>query len=381
MRWLWLVLLLPSLAAAEAAPVDVLNKIEPTRTTSIGGAGSAIGVDPTLVWINPAAAVHCDGASFTMAGQRGFFKETTGQALWAAPFRGGVFFAGALYYNAGDTRLTASTGQVHSYTVQEDFAGMVGYAGALSKAVSAGATAKWMHSEVFGRAAGSLSGDAGVQVALGRHLKLGAAIQHVGTDLTYLNHDVALPTTARVGVAVGLRPADLVAFAGSKDTLVIAADAVQPLVEEKPYWKTGVEYRWQRLIALRAGANGGGRLELAKYAAGFGFRVGLFRIDYSIRFGTAFASPQTLSLTVALHPMGAAPVPVPVAPPPLVAPVEPETTTAPPVAAETPAQAAAPPSESPAEVAPAGPREDEGGLIDDLNRQLDELIHKGSSGK
>jgi len=392
MRLLWALavvlgpILIPSLAAAEVAPINVLNKVEPTRTTSIGGAGVAIGVDPTLVWINPAAAVRCEGASLTMAGQRGFFRETTGQALWVTPFKSGVLFAGALYYDAGTARLANSAGALVTYQVQQDFAGMAGYAAPISPTVSSGVTLTWMHSELFNRASSSLGGDGGVQIMINNYLKLGFAIQHVGTKLTYLNHDIELPTTARAGFALGCRPAEFVSFAGAKDTLVVVLDAVQPVVERKPYWKTGFEYRWQRLIALRAGANGGGRDELAKYAAGFGLRFGRFRLDYSIRFGQAFANPQTLSLTIALPAIGGRAVPpmpsiTPVAP--LTLPVTPPGDALnPPVPPVPPAvpEAGAPPEEAGPPV-PQPPREDEGGLIDDLNRQLDELIHKGSSGK
>ncbi|MEK7474014.1 MAG: hypothetical protein AAB152_00130 [Candidatus Coatesbacteria bacterium] len=391
MRLLWTLALVPALAAAGTSPINVLNKVEPTRTQSIGGAGVAIGVDPTLVWINPAAAVHCDGASLTMEGQQGFFRETTGQALWATPLRGGVVFAGALYYDAGTAKIADSTGALRSYDLQQDFAGMIGYAAPISKTVSSGVTLQWLRSELFNRSSSSLNGDGGVQIAISRYLKVGFALQHVGTKLTYLNHDIDLPTTARVGVALGMRPAELLPFMGSKDTLVAVLDAVQPVVEKKAYWKTGIEYRWQRLIALRAGANGGGRVELSNYAAGFGLRFGRFRLDYGIRFGHAFSNPQTLSLTVALPSLGAsAPAPaaslspaapgpsappqyggptLPVEPEELALPTEPEPTGTP----ET-TQVAPPP-------VPPAPRSDEGGLIDDLNRQLDELIHKGSSGK
>jgi hypothetical protein len=393
MRLLWTLALVPALAAAGTAPINVLNKVEPTRTQSIGGAGVAIGVDPTLVWVNPASAVHCDGASLTMEGQQGFFRETTGQALWATPLNAGVLFAGALYYDAGVAKLATSTGAMKSYDLQQDFAGMLGYAAPISKTVSSGVTLKWLRSELFNRGSSSLNGDGGVQVSLNRYLKVGFALQHVGTKLTYLAHDIDLPTTARAGLAFGMRPVELLPFAGSKDTLVVVLDAVQPVVEKKAYWRTGLEYRWQRLIALRAGANGGGRTELSNYAAGFGLRFGRFRLDYGIRFGHAFSNPQTLSLTVALPSLsaaGAAPgvapaaslspaAPVPPPPPqyggPPV-PAEPALPTEPEPAGTPGASQVAPPPP-----APSGPREDEGGLIDDLNRQLDELIHKGSSGK
>ena len=300
MRLAWLLVLAPSLAAAALEPVNVLNKIEPARTQSIGGAGVAIGVDPTLVWVNPAAAVNCKGASLTMEGQRGFFREATGQALWATPFRGGVLFAGALYYDTGVVDLADSTGAPRTCRVQQDFAGMVGYGAPISKTVSAGATLQWLHSELFNRSSGSLNGDAGVQVSLSRYLKVGFALQHVGSQLTYLAHDVDMPTTARAGFALGGRPVELLPFAGSRDLLVVVVDAVRPVMERKAYWKGGLEYRWRQILSLRAGVNGGGREELSNYAAGFGVRYGRFRVDYGMRFGHVFDNPQTLSLTVVL---------------------------------------------------------------------------------
>src|SRR6185503_19108785 len=100
-RFILVTLILPGAVRAAVQPINVLNKVEAPRAQAIGGAAAAVGVDASLIWINPAAAALVPNSSISLAGQRGFFKESTGQILGSTPWRSGVVSAGAMYYDTG----------------------------------------------------------------------------------------------------------------------------------------------------------------------------------------------------------------------------------------------------------------------------------------
>lgn len=375
---------------AKVTAINALNKVEPSRARALGGAATAIGYDSTLVWVNPASTAQANRSSITFAGQRGHFREITGQGLWTKPYRKGILTLGVMYYDTGSMNFRASDGSLRQMTLQQDFVGSVSYAGAISPRMNGGFTLKGIRSQLFGKASASaLAGDAGWQMRLTKILKMGMAIQNVGTKLTYLDEAVSLPTATRVGFAIGARMAQLgLSGAMGRDVLIFMGDAELPLHEPGMTLRGGIEYQWRGILALRAGAHRAARVALSNYSAGLGFHLGQYRLDYSIRFGGVFEVPQTFSLTVALPQRTALPASMPItAPPPLSTatpqpiPTTPPLPTALPVMPLSPSSAvtAPPEPESPTRLPAAPPpevesaperraRNAEGALIEDLNR-------------
>jgi hypothetical protein len=296
-------------AGAQTATVNAFGKVEATRAQAFGGAATALGLDPTLVWVNPAAAALVADPSITLAGQRGYFGEVTGQGVWTTALGGGRIVLGALYYDAGQVSLKASDGTWRTMNLQQDFAASVSYAAALSKDVASGFTIKGLRSQLFGDfTAHAIAADGGVQMRLTDMLKGGFAVQNVGTRLKYSKEKISLPAALRGGLAMGLRMRSLGSPAeGDSDTVVVVCDAVLPAEENGVSLKGGAEYSWRGIISLRAGVSFSTWKELSNYSAGFGLNLRRFRIDYGIRFGSVFDNPQTLSLTIALSRRDAAP--------------------------------------------------------------------------
>ena len=62
---------------ARAAVTTALDKVEATRAEALGGAATALGLDHTLVWLNPAALAQIAGSALTLSGQPGMDHRTS----------------------------------------------------------------------------------------------------------------------------------------------------------------------------------------------------------------------------------------------------------------------------------------------------------------
>jgi hypothetical protein len=355
------------MAAAETGAVNVLNKAGSTRSDAMGGAATAVGRDATLVWLNPASIAQVTQPSITLAGQRGFFGESLGQALLAAPLAQGVMSFGCMYYNTGTIRTYNEAGDARTMTLQEDFMGAITYGLALTPALSVGATAKGLNSSMFDEvSSAALAVDLGAQYRITQGLKAGLSMQNFGTKLRYLDDEISLPAAVRGGLAYGVSP-------GGRDLVVLMGDAEYPVSGEGMTMSAGAEYQWNDTASLRAGIRLPSGTELATLSFGAGLVVQHYRLDYSVRLGKEFDSPQTLSLTLdfprAPSPVAAQPAEqaVPAAVPTGPTGQESAPLTAPEILPGAPAPLPMSPAKADKKGKPAG-------MADDLNRELDELL-------
>jgi len=361
-------------ASYDTDAVNALNRVEAARAQAFGGAAVAIGNDPTLIWLNPAAAANLATGSFTVSAQRGYFGDTMGQALLALPLGNGVMTAGVLYFDAGEGEMySEDLSTVWRTRLQQDVVGAAGYSMALTPRVSSGATLKVLHSRLAeSMSANALTGDAGIQVRVRDWLKLGFAASNIGTPLKYAGDAVAAPAAIRAGVACGWR---LHLSGGTKpDTLILVGDTEVQAASGLVSWRGGLEYQLRGMIAVRGGFRAGEAREPSTFCGGVGLRIGAWRLDYTLRYNSEVDLPQIVSLTVAL-PAGHAGRPA--------AAVIPSIT---PAVQEQPAQAL-PDSETslrlpiltPEQAPEAVPPEQRGPsqeLEQDLNRSLDELMRE-----
>ncbi|MEK7474002.1 MAG: hypothetical protein AAB152_00070 [Candidatus Coatesbacteria bacterium] len=287
-------------ARGALAPVSALDLFEPLRSAAIGGAGVAIGNDPALAPVNPAAAARVAAPSLTLGGQSGLFRDLLGHGNVAVPSDRGTWFAGFVYYESPSVQLRAPDDSVRTVLLQQDLLVAGGYARAISPGLSWGVTAKVMRSHLFEEfvaQAGAV--DLGLQARLTDTLKAGVAVRNLGPSFRYAEDALQPRAEAHAGVASGWR----VRQGGQDspgDTLIIAADFAWNLHAGYGEVRAGAEYRWLGLLAFRVGSSiGGVPGELARLAAGLGFSNGPYRLDYSIRFSTGFTMPQALAITLA----------------------------------------------------------------------------------
>jgi hypothetical protein len=288
-------------AAALIGPINVTNKVEATRAQAVGGAATAIGNDPTLVWVNPASPADVRESSVTLGGQRGYFDDLTGQGLFTLPLPAGILSVGALYYDEGQTVAVRPDDTPVNARLQQDVLGGAGFAMKLTPRVATGALVKAFHSQIAEQAAmTAVAGDVGIQVRLTPSIKIGGVIQNVGTRMRFEQDPIGLPTVARAGIAAGWRFASPGAEAGLYDTLILVTDEEYQVADKVAVWHAGLEYQWRGLIAIRGGARVSSRIEPGAIAAGLGLHWSRFRLDYTMRFSHDFEAPQTLAITIAM---------------------------------------------------------------------------------
>lgn len=378
-------LLMASWARASSTPPNnVLTRVESTRAQAFGGAATAIGSDPTLIWVNPAAGANAIGTWLTVGGNRGYAGDTAGQVLMNTPVGLGRLTAAALYYDEGEAEAVDTTGVLWRTKIQQDFAVAAGYAAPLTSKVVSGVTLKVIQSRLGGEVTSrAVAGDLGVQVRMNDAVKIGVALANVGTTPTYGVQGVLPPTVARFGAAAGWRLNE-----GSRpSTLIGVADGEYDTASQTISWRGGVEYQWRSMVAVRLGARWGADREPSILAGGIGIKFGIYRLDYTVRYNTLADMPQTATLTFAfggVRPLNASaltneirtgPSPSALAPPPMEQPAPPAETVPLPdretsIVLPQESLSASPNADSTAP--PAPPRQD--GVYDDLNRRLNTIM-------
>jgi hypothetical protein len=291
----------PRDAGAALPAVNALSRTEAVRSQALGGAGVALGYDPSLVWLNPASAARAERSSIILTGAKGYFDDVTGEAVGAFPVFGAVLSLAAVYDDAGEATVIASDLTERRVHARQDVLLCAGLAGPLTAGLTGGVTVKRLRStlaEEFVTTA--MVFDAGVQASVSSRVKVGASVQNLGTGVKYLDDRVGLPSVARAGVAYAVHTAG----AGEdSDYLILLSDLEYPLRENAPGWNAGAEYRFHGILAVRLGAQLGAA-HLGRLSAGLGLLGGLrdkdrsFGLDYSIRLLTGgFGVPQMIAVT------------------------------------------------------------------------------------
>jgi hypothetical protein len=384
---------------ASIPPVNGLVRVESTRSQAFGGGAVAVGNDPTLIWVNPAATANAQDSALAMGANRGYFGDLAGHALYTQPFGNATLAAALLYYDAGYAESYDEEGNYWKVPIQSDMAAAFGYAVPLTGDVTTGANFKYCSSKVGGNTSyHSFLGDGGVQVRVTNELKVGFALANLGPPIEITGESYAPPAVARVGGAAGWRLGD----GPRPSTVILVGDCEYQVASKLSSFRGGVEYHWRGMVAMRAGGRFGSYQEPGVFGGGIGLKLGNYRLDYTLRHSTVVDMPQTITLTVSLGkrvPLkasapGDAANPVPSAPLPEAAPtpsLSPEGQLPPPVPAipdsetsftlptTTPSATEAEQGPPPPEMVPPAPSDNE--VIDDLNRRLDELLEKEKSRK
>lgn len=270
---------LPAFASAGASGGLTLLEAPGARAASLGEAFSAVTDDVTAAAYNPAALATLTRPQTSVSYESGLVDDTFGR-IDAGLRRFGV---SAGYFSAGNVDLLEN-GVTRTVNAQRDLAASFGTADRFGP-VAVGLSGKYLSSVLAETdRATAWAGDAGI-LYIGRHATVGAAIQNIGTKITYVSEGDPLPRVARAGVAIPLR-VGRVPFS---------------LLGEAPYfindraWRpaAGVEVHAGPL-AFRAGYRSGTQLEGLTLGTGFSIR-GL-DIDYAFGFVDTLAARQRVSL-------------------------------------------------------------------------------------
>lgn len=281
-------------AGADTPLSSALTETGSPRLRGLGGSGVSIGGDPTMAWLNPAAAARLPGSALAFAGQRGFLGDISGQALWAHAGASRTLMVAASYGSAGMTTLHALDGSSRDVALQEDLLVAVGLASAPAADLTAGALVKLLHSTLFEEfSATQAACDLGIQYRAHPLAKFGLALRNAGSRAKYLDEGSAAPLSIAGGIVAGWRSAQ-------GNALLVATDAEHLVSAKRTFVRIGAELILRNVVTTRVGATVSGPAGLGGLSFGLGFQLARYRIEYGLRLAGDFEVPQSIGVTIPL---------------------------------------------------------------------------------
>jgi hypothetical protein len=281
-----LLILLPVTATAALSSGPTLLETPNARPAALGEAFSAQTDDAAAFAYNPASLESLSSSHASFMYQKGIAEDAYGQFQFGTPTKKGGFGLSVGYYNGGD--ITLFDGQTEkTVNAKTDLLVSMGVARRMG-AMSIGVAGKYISSQLIEtNKATAYALDAGIQMAATSRVRVGAAVQNIGTKLKYIEEANDLPQIARMGLAISL-------FQHAYPTT---------LSLETPYYMKEHELRGglgletvAGPLALRAGYRAG--RGLAEMTFGAGFMLGSVSVDYAYGLVQNFNASHRVSVGV-----------------------------------------------------------------------------------
>ncbi len=269
----------PAPAAAEdvggASGAPFLSLPVGARSIALGEAGTALPHDPFTWLSNPALMPFAPGSGIGAFHSQWTLDTSYGNVVAMHRLSGLISIGAAVTYLSspdipGFDETGAQTGDVANNNLQ----GIVGIGVKPLAGFGAGVNVKYLQEQIADYTARGWAVDLGAAWLTGvSGISFGAAVQNLGSDITYIERSETLPTTFRAG-AVGELP--ILSF-----SLRIAADVVKKLYVD-PYGSFGAELDLQSMVFLRAGYSTEESREGDRFSVGGGLRLfERLMIDYA----------------------------------------------------------------------------------------------------
>jgi len=261
--------------AAGTAGAQFLKVAASARAVAMGGATSATSDDISSTQGNPAGLINMKDLQFTASHNQGLVDTQNQFFAVGSSFGESAVGLSVVRMNYGSIeRYSASDAREGSFDAGSLAAGLT-VAKKLGDSLSVGVTAKMIQESIDGNDASTFAGDLGVAMKTSGW-ELGAALQHLGGGLKFVQESADLPTTVRVSAARRfLNDRWLLAFEASK-----ARDNEATI-------RGGAEYNMSSILSLRGGyaATPGNQADLGGLVGltgGVGLDLGRFTLDYGI---------------------------------------------------------------------------------------------------
>ncbi|MCD4813728.1 PorV/PorQ family protein [bacterium] len=258
------------------------------RQTGMSEAFTALSGDVAAMYYNPAGLAKLTSPEITTMYTANLFENQNALIAFGMP----VPFYGSNTLSIGLMNLAGAPmdiyypdGTTETRTSQNDLITTVGIARQLSTSFSVGFNLKFFYSSLIEEYTALAFGcDLGTQYAFAQlpGLTLGAALQHLGTEIKYEDEGDPMPTTLRIGAAYAW-------LLGKPHTVTISTDALLPN-DSEPLQNIGLEYNWQNTLFIRGGYKLG--YDIDAFSIGAGIVFSGLKLDY------AFSSTQ---LELAIH--------------------------------------------------------------------------------
>jgi len=263
-------------------------KIEPSaRPMAMGGAYSAVVEDSNAVFFNPAGLAGIEQREMAGTYLRYFQAINYGSLSGAMKFKeNSAVGLGIKYLGVTDIerRGTADTSDPTG-TASVDTFGAMDTALAVSYAVrnpfpsvlenlDAGANLKFTYQTIDEESAFSAMADLGALYPVNEKVKIALVVQNIGMNVKFKDESDPLPVNIKAGGAY--KPID---------SLTIAADLNEYIIDEILYASIGAEYWIKEIVALRGGYKYGYDTDSlgssVGLSGGVGFRYSGLGLDYA----------------------------------------------------------------------------------------------------
>jgi hypothetical protein len=238
------------------------------RGTAMGAAFTAIADDASAVFWNPAGLARLSGPTFAIHHTPWLADIQLSQATYVSRVRfvPGVFAVhGRALYLPEDKVRTVFRPEGDGTTFDAgDLALGLSYARSLTDKFSTGIGVNWIRSTLAAYTAQAVTFDFGTLYDTGfRSFRIGMAIQNIGSDMTFIEDPVKVPTIFRVGMSSIL-------FDRAGQRILVSGEFAHP-PDNSERANVGMEYSMRDLLFLRGGWFY--RFDLERFSAGAGVRI------------------------------------------------------------------------------------------------------------
>jgi hypothetical protein len=281
-------------AQSEAGGASTL--ISPSaRADGMGRAHTAIANDANAIWWNPGGLAFIRGHDIALTYTQ-LVPDLADDVNWSYPAYAqhvegwGGIGASIAYLSYGKSESTDEEGNVTGEFTSYELVPGIAYGTELMDNLGFGVTLKLVRVDL---APGALTLDnkegRGTTFAadLGGMLKVprwkasfGAALSNLGPNIAYIDEEQSDPLGRNIRIGAAYAP-----FETEAHRLLLAADATRYLLPQRTLavdvWNAGVEYEFNRLLALRAGYISDPRGTVTDWTFGLGLNYRGIRIDYA----------------------------------------------------------------------------------------------------
>ena len=251
------------------------------RAVAMGSSFVSVADDATAVYWNPAGIARIQKGVFSINHTTWLADINYAQATYLFHTR---FLPGTLGINARSLYMDRQQvrtvfrpeGEGRSFDAGDMAIGL-NYGRSLTDKFSAGISANYLQSSLATYSASAVTFDFGTLYNTGyRSLRIGMSIQNIGSDMTFLEAKVKMPTVFRVGMSMNL-------YESGNQLLLMAGDFSHPPDNtERASW--GMEYGFKEFFFLRSGYQF--NYDLERYSVGLGFKLAAAlnseaRVDYA----------------------------------------------------------------------------------------------------
>lgn len=256
------------------------------RASSLGEAFTGMNNDIAAFGYNPASLSTLSSGQASFLYEKGMAEDSYGQFMIGSPMKKSAMGLSVGYYNGGTIDLY-DNGTSRSVTAQKDLSVALGYSRNFN-GLSIGMTGKYLSSQLIDSyKASAYAADFGLSLGVGSRIRVGAAIQNLGSQLKFISEGDNLPRIARMGLSYNMIP-------GKWNTMLLL---------DAPYYLNEAEVRpaigLETLVgpmAIRGGfkkTNG-----LNEFTVGAGFALGKSSIDYAFGLVKDLNAQHKVSLSM-----------------------------------------------------------------------------------